>query len=365
MNIKLVVVCFYSFSVFWQCKTSSSQNSLTKSPRITVIQEGFIDCFSPSWDSTKNKWSFCEASACLFLNDSILIASDKPIPLHSSVFQVKLSGYSKVDSNLNYIDIKLLQEAQKYEDFSLSPDQKQIFLTTGFDRIKKDDATWNSYNTLLTWKLGNTPQVIAPKKQKGQVASLPIREQLSNALSNDTFPKGMPYFKVEGLAALPNQKLLFGIREMGKKYDDFNYSILFLEATYRIENNGQVVIDGDFKRVYEFKPNKANYPELKLPIALSSIEYSPLTDKIYMTTSFEQEGELGAYLWELTPKMLTQQANPRLFYHKNKEPYCMKHKAEGITIINKNHVFIVHDDDRELINGRQPHQTAYTILRLN
>ena len=34
---------------------------------------------------------------------------------------------------------------------------------------------------------------------------------------------GPPYFKVEGMAYLPGGTILFGIRETGARYDDFNY----------------------------------------------------------------------------------------------------------------------------------------------
>lgn len=131
------------------CQTTRNTSSLSAANyTVQSLEEGLIDCFPPTWDSLKNRWTFCELSAAVVYNQELLVASDKAIPKHSSVLKMTLeSGAINNPKSPEYLDEELIQNATKFEDFSISPNQKYIFLTTGFDRLKEND--WDAYNLSL------------------------------------------------------------------------------------------------------------------------------------------------------------------------------------------------------------------------
>ena len=56
---------------------------------------------------------------------------------------------------------------------------------------------------------------------------------MKRALANDAHPQGPAYWKVEALAAIPGNVLLFGIREVGESYKVFEYSVAAVMAVIR------------------------------------------------------------------------------------------------------------------------------------
>jgi len=191
-----------------------------------------------------------------------------------------------------------------------------------------------------------------------------LREAISKALSSPEFPKGMPYFKIEGLTAT-NNKLYFGIREEGKKYDEFKYKTKILTASYHFLGDS-LVLDNDFQTLSDIYPAVLE-PTLPKQLGLSSIEYDPQRKLFWILTSLEAENQLScAYLWWATEADLKKD---RLHLVKNRTtglPLKFTHKAEDITPIGNNRLFVIHDDDRNrtTISGktRQPHQAAYSII---
>jgi hypothetical protein len=182
----------------------------------------------------------------------------------------------------------------------------------------------------------------------------------------------MPYFKVEGLAAVPGNKLLFGIRELGAKYDDFNYAVKILSVPYTFDQ-GELIVGETFSLVYDYNP-RVN-PLLNHRVALSSIEYDPYQDRLYLLTSFEEgdsDESIGGYLWTLPMTAFNGGCAPKLVMQENATPLIFAHKAEGIAVLDASCVFVIHDDDRVLgrksIDNpetqfhREPHQAAYTII---
>lgn len=349
------------------CQMLRNSSSTNNSNYIAqTLEEGLIDCFPPYWDSLKNRWTFCELSAAVAYQQKLFVASDKTIPNHSSVLKMTIDdGNISNPKSPTYVDRELLQAAIKFEDFSISPDQKYIFLTTGFDRLKPDD--WDAYNCLLAWPADQVEnvQLLASSDRNGVKSSINLRQKIKAALADNNQPEGPKYFKVEGLAATPNQQLIFGIREMGNRYDDFQYKIVLLAINYKIDEKGQIKLGERMDAIYEFNPFKQDYPNLQLPIALSSIEYDIHHNHFYLTTSFEHDEKLGAYLWILDQKSIVDGAAPQLLKTIENLPFEMNHKAEAVSIIGKNKLLIIHDDDRSLIEGRKPHQSAFQILNIN
>ena len=82
---------------------------------------------------------------------------------------------------------------------------------------------------------------------------------------------------------------------------------------------------------------------------------------------------MSAFLWLLPIKNLESDAPPKLVLKgSDSDPLIFAHKGEGIAIINKTRIIIIHDDDRVLGRehvenpetqfSRQSNQAAYTII---
>lgn len=254
-------------------------------------------------------------------------------------------------------------------------------------RIAEDDtyplltsAELDPYNMLLAWSAGREDEVeiVARSTRDGITSSRSVRQRIAQALISDAFPQGPPYFKVEGLAALPDGRLLFGIRELGTSYEkgEFDYTMQIVSVSYEAGEAG-VSLGEDFRLIYEFDPSRVGALGDNV-VGLSSLEYDPHRDRLYVLTSYEREGEgdegLGGYLWTLSIEDLDSGYPPVLVHNSDGMPLEFAHKAEGIAVLDDRHVLVIHDDDRELGRDpvvdpekqfhRSPHQAAYTIVRL-
>jgi len=315
-----------------------------------IIDRDVIECFAGSLEKD-DKPIYCETSAVAYDGTVVVLASDKSVPCDgcSPVFAVKYAGNKLDTASRQYYTATPFVDATKYEDMTVTPDNKYIIATTGFDRVKSDSAEWNNYNTLLVWPTGDPDavKVVSPSAVDGVTSSVDLRTKFSNALKNADFPDGMPYFKVEGLAAIPGNKLLFGIRELGASYKEFDYAVKIVSASYTIED-GTLTLGDDFALIYDYSP------VLRQQVALSSLEYDRYGDRLYLLTSYEtadtDEG-LGGYLWTLSMSDLNANNAPRLVFKDVLTPLSFAHKAEGVTVISANRVLVIHDDDRVL--GRQ------------
>ena len=195
-----------------------------------IVERGVIECFKAGLTTSTGSPAQCETSAVVYTGHEVIMGSDKPISgdSRSAVFALKYDG-TRFDNNmLTYLTTPPFVNAIKYEDFTLTPDGKHIIATTSFDRVKTASSEWDAYNTLLMWPADHPEHVtiVSPTTRNGITSSMLLRQQLSSALKTNRFPDGMPYFKVEGLAAIPGGTLLFGIREWGAQYDDFDYAVI-------------------------------------------------------------------------------------------------------------------------------------------
>lgn len=381
-TIKLLLFAFVSVILFTNCNKKC--NNIAK-----IKEQGNFECFA---DSTKNETGECclngETSAVVYYSNKIFMAIDKVIPGHSPVFYTDYNRNSILEEKppyqegpifyakytqafnpkkLNILENKKLEDARKFEDFTLTPDNKYIFLSTAFNRIDP------KYNMLLAWDTKNKKaiNIVSPFiDENGFTSSMKIHENISKILFNNTDKEN--YFKIEGLAAIPDNKLLFGVREQGKSYADFDYCIKIIQVTYTVEN-GIIKLNNDFKLIYNYQPEKDL--NLELPIALSSIEYDKYNKRLYLLTSYEHSDTdtgVGAYLWTLPMKNLYKNLPPELVLKDDNKPLLFAHKSEGVSVIDKNTVFIINDDDRILGNAditdtetqffRKPNQSSYYIV---
>jgi hypothetical protein len=361
--MKTLLISLFSLLLIVGCQRPASK--LTTGG--VIVKEGLIDCFQSGLQAGgRELW--CEASAVLYDGKNLTLANDKDMPnADAAVFYWAYSESDMFGNKPTYLTQNLLKTSQKYEDFALTPDGKYAFLTTGFDRVKEGSNEWDSYNALLYWPATENLQMINPKAvhlKTGEKFSIGLRETLSKALLSPEFPTGMPYFKVEGFA-VSHDKMYFGIREEGKKYDDFKYKAKILTASYRFEGDS-LVLGNDFQTLADIDIASLQ-PNLPKPLALSCVEYDAKRNIFWLLTSMESETQgNSAYLWWASESELK---NDKLNIVKDRvtgQPLKFTHKAEDLTFIGHNRLLVIHDDDRNRTKvgtqTRQPHQAAYSIV---
>jgi hypothetical protein len=333
----------------------------------TITEQGLITCFSVG-TSPDGKPVWCEASAVAYDGHTVLIANDKNGPANlSPVFSKTPATLADSTQSPTYLMAPAYAEGQKYEDFAQTPNRNFVFLTTAFDRVKPGSTDWNGYNTILYWRTGDEqhPRVLAPSDTSR--SSIAYREKLARVLATNEFPDGVPYLKVEGLAAT-DQHLLFGIREVGESYTSFRPVDKIVAVSYFTEttNQGETLrLSDDWQVVTDFDPAKAE-PSLPQPLSLSSIEFDPYRNGFWLLTSLETKDSLDAYLWFITPADLFANKPFTLMRDSQGRPLRFGHKAEDLTPLDKNRLLVIHDDDRfQLPVGsqtRQPNQAPYAIV---
>ena len=363
-----------------------------------VVEEGLFRCFEPGSKQPRNPEmdAYCETSSAVFDGTHLIVGSDKLLPCDApaasshrglapatGVFAVPVGGNSGLGHGaVQYLTAPPFVEARKLEDMTITPDRCRLFATTGFDRARAGHD-WDPYNTLMTWEAGaehHGVAIIAETEANGFRSSVGLRAVLAAALASDAFPDGPPYFKVEGLAALPDDRLLFGVREVGASYLDYTHSIKIVSVPYSLSDRGDVLL-GPPTLAYDLDPSLLE-GHLQQRIALSSLEYDPFHDHVVLLTSFEvdksdeekTDEDVGGHLWTVTLDDIAANAPPRLVRKPDGKPLLLAHKAEAVAVLDQRTLVIVHDDDRVLGRDvildperhfrRQKHEAAYTIVEL-
>ncbi len=410
MNRHLIFKGLLILSFFTALQSCSERASTTA----YVLKEGYIDCFPEglSYSSTKNAKGSkkprpvtAEISGVAYYHNRLILLNDKPIPGTTPLMTIP---YDKafIHQRIKHIGNENVRKARKLEDVTLSPDLKYMFMITAFNRINNKNFKRDSYNMLFYRKLQDDlkgyDEVVDLTLREGYVSSLPLRKKIKKALKSKIYPDGPPYFKVEAIAAIPGNRLLIGIRAMGKSYKKFNYTITIIGATYALYTEKEKkkprkewkehfhFTGSGFKVLYRFNPYKYE-GLLELPIGLSSMEYDFFNDRLLLLTSYENnaiDGDLkvesdedvGGYLWSLPMQDFELNLPPELVMEEveqggitKKRPLHFAHKAEGITVLDPSTVFIIHDDDRRMGRAkitnprtqfsRKHNQAAYSIVR--
>jgi hypothetical protein len=331
----------------------------TSGTHASAIAESLVDCFPAGALEADGTPYFCEASATVIAEDRLLVASDKMLPQGTPLISIRRDGYRLVSSDVKPIMAQLPRSARKVEGLTRSADGQHIFASTAFDRYDPKSPRFDTYNVLLAWPAGQPEQaqMLSAQTRDGTTSSLPLRRALEDHL-------GVPYFKIEGLMALPGNRLVFGVREAGRSFSDFAYRIQFVEAGYAVDGQGLVSLRPGLRTLLDFKLGELH----KLPagLGLSSIEYEPERNRVYFTTSHETGNKLGAYLWQISLADLDKGGQPTIVLDDKGNPLHFDNKAEGIAIIDARHVLIIHDDDRVTggKHNRQPHQAVYTVVEI-
>lgn len=346
-----------------QCKASRITTIPGANLTAVITKQGLINCFEQGL-TVNGQPVWCEASAILYDGKKLIVANDKDMPdKRSSVFYWAFkNGFADTTQSPGYIDNPIFKRVKKIEDFALSPDGKIAFLSTAFDRVKPDNKEWDAYNTILYWQAENENEPRILSGDTPDSTSVFLRKIISAALTSTDFPQGMPYFKIEGLAVTDHQ-LYMGIREEGKKFDDFKYKVKVITVPYTT-TNGNVSIGKECKIIADLNIS-ALQPSLQQPMGLSGIEYDHFNNRFLILTSFENGEQLGAYLWTATQSEL-ENNKMNLVKDGQGNPLAFSNKSEDIAIINKRKIIIIHDDDRVKTTTtgqiRQPNQATYSVV---
>ena len=356
-----------------------------KQPTAKIIERGVIDIYEKELKNKDGDTYHCETSAVVYAGGLLIFGMDDKFPItpqnrRSSVFYIEYSNFPKEPDG--FYTAEPFIDAEKYEDFTITPDDRYVIATTAFDRIDPDGTSkWDGFNTLLIWPVGSPQEVkiISPSTNNGITSSVGLRKKISSALPTNQYTKGVPYFKIEGIAAVPENKLLLGIRGLGEKHTNFNYAFKIISVSYSIEND-ELAFTDDFKLIYDYDVYKEE-KKLGQIVGLSSIEYDKYHKRLYILTSYEKEDnnntdeDLGGYLWVLPMDDLYSKNDPELVLNiDNDKPLHFAHKCEAITVINKEILIVVHDDDKvtgrkDVVNpeiqfSRQHNQMAYTTVKI-
>lgn len=344
--------------------------------RATTLAKDVFPCFDAGLLDDAGKAVNAEISAVAWDGQRLIMASDKPIPgqQRSAVFALECTrdGHPK-PSTLTYYTAPLIRSANKYEDFALTVSGDHIIATTGFDRYSADNVDTHQYNQLLVWPSGqpDNARVVADTEDDGVDSSVGVRKQLSALLD-------APYFKIEGLATLPgpdgdDDLLVFGVREIGQDFANFRYAVCLVGVPYRMDGD-DLALTGDFRVLYDFDPT--GWPGLRYEVGVSSLEYDPPNNRLYILTSFEVENDDGSsanggYLWAISIDDFHARRDPELIYDEQGEALEFANKAEGLAVMDAEHILVAYDPDRNLglAEGhrkatREPHEAPYTLLKI-
>lgn len=371
------VFLFFGLLILFGCSTP--QGALNYESRVSVdgkiTHTGIIDCFEEGLSYDAGVPVYCETSAVLKRGDELLIGIDKPVPGEalSPVFTMPISVLEEKEvtkEQLKYISAAPFKDVAKIEAFANAGDSL-FFCSTAFDRIR-DTPEWDNYNALLTWQSTDYSDIgyVLPEQNGDVISSKLVRFSLQKALANEQFPDGPPYFKVEALTVLPGDRLIFGVREMGESYQNFEYTFILVETTLNKGTFG-IMPSPDFKKIYEFKPEANSHL-----LGLSDLTYQASTNSLIALTSYEGTGDeatkpMYAYLWVLPLNRLSQNTPPIPVLADGK-PLEIPYKGEGIVMLDDRTVFVLHDEDRRAtqvdLDGqlvmKKPNQAIFSIIKL-
>jgi hypothetical protein len=364
INLIILLPIFVAIS---GCQTAPPLAPLPAAAMITAqpLASGLLNCSPPPTNANDTKNISCEASAVGVHGSEIIVANDKPFQA-TSFMRFALPGQSdwgELSSQLpSYLNYETFSNVIKAESMSRTPDDKWILVSTAYDRYDPASPRFDPYSVLLAWPVGQpeAARVVQPSTRNGVTSSVEIRHRIERQL-------GVPYFKIEGLAILPGNRLVFGVRESGESYKKFNYRIALLGTHYSIDNQGAWTLGETFETLLDFVPEDTNLPQ---GIGLSSIEYNPTLRRLFMLTSTEVNGSLGAYLWSISLDELDKQPlearRPSMVRSPDGRPFQLNNKSEGMDFIDPHTLLIVSDNDRVTggARNRQIHQSPYDVLRI-
>jgi len=341
------------------CATGKCDQAPLVSAQAT--EHGLFTCFAPELLDTQGRPGSCEPSGVILDGHDIVVVSDKEVPLKAPVFAMTYAADKLPTATPAYFESPILSGASKLEGITLTPD-RTVLAVTAFDRPEA------LFNMLVTWPAGHPDQAAIVAATAGATSSLDLRAGIQAALASPKFPTGPAYFKLEGIAAVDDQ-MIFGVRQIGETKETAEFTFKMISTSYAIAN-GSVTLGDSFELVYEHDLATSAEVAGHQGVGLSDVGYDPASDRLWMTTSFEDSVQLeglGGFLWTMPVDALRTHREPSLVRDAARAPLVFSHKPEGITVLDPTHLLVVYDDDRALGTGaeaRTQNQAAYSVLEI-
>lgn len=309
-------------------------SAISQNQHFKIIKSAYLKCFDTVVYKKNGKPYTSEPSTVSYYRGSLFVGNDKTCPFdYSSIFAIKFTD-SLLSKNITYTKDQLYKNVKKFESSTITADSNFFIFSGAYSW-----AEHKKYNRAIFFSTKNP--------QKGDILQVEngkeIREKLLKAIENKETSQKPDYIKVEGLAALPDNHLLFGIREMGKTYKDFKYTITIVEAKLKTKGN-KLLLSNKFKKIYHYKPD-SKYGD----IGLSAMEYNPYDSCLYVVSSVEKgttSKDLGAYLWKIKLDDLYKNKPLTPILDQNNNHFRFNHKIEGLTFVAPNKILLIADDDR-------------------
>ena len=318
--------------------------------RANIQESGLVACVQPGALDAKGKVLTCETSAVTVIGDRVLIANDKQVaPPAAQVFSLPLESlhgevaFETIRPELH----EWVTQVRKIEDITRSEAHDLTLITTAFDRTPEtggpDGARFN--NLLAIWGQAVEHADVMAHQSVDIVSSIALRERFLRALATSEFPVGPPYFKIEGLAVIPPNNLLFGIRETGPDFEHPRYGMTVLHGRFSEDEHGAIVLSERFQRL-----------DLKLPegaasnLGLSAMAYDHKRKGTWIAGSIEgAEGEpMRSQLFFLPDKRWREGRLDSVLAHRGALQFDLPYKLEGITMLDDHTILGVCDEDRTL-----------------
>ena len=353
---------------------TATAHAAPTAPRGRIDREGTFPCWPPGAVGERT----CEISGAIWTRRGLVVATDKPLEggHFSHVWRTSLPG-GPVTRRAE-LRAPAFLASTKIEGLASDPAGDWCFATTSFSWFVPDaPAQADSWNVLVAWREGapEAAHIVEPTVRGGVTSSASLIPRMRAALATASSPEGPAWFKIEGLAVLPGQRLAFGVRAIGPSHVEKTMVGVVIAARYAV-CRGRVRIVGRFRKIVDWEPSAL----VGRPAGVSGLEYDAASHRLLLLTSFEAErastpDDLDGWAWVLPDAERCRGRAPALVRDATGAPLRFGHKPEAITKVGPQRYLVIHDDDRVLgappgtasAGGEVPrarHEARYAYLRL-
>ncbi len=325
-----------------------------------VLQEGNFNYYTSKEGVVG---STVEGSSVLYNGKDILVSLKKSIKEVSSTASIEFSK-TFMNNPVRYSTNQLFQNLI-VKDFTLTFDKKFSFAL-----VCSPDQT---NDQLVFWTFMNPEDIKPIKPNPGE--NFTLKSAILNSL-NLHFKDSIINFKLDGLAALPNNKLLIGVTEVTNERDQNSSVFTLIEVGYTITNQGIVFLKNDFRLALNFETFEND--RIRENISLVAMEFDPDNSRILFLTKFtniKRETDMGGYLLGMSLyNIQLGEGYPYIFENSNGNVFVFDHQPGGLTYVNRNIFFILNDDETYLGDSkrrhkktweRSPNQLSYTVIKVD
>lgn len=309
----------------------------------------------------------CEVSAIIYHDGELLFLNDKPLPALPVALRASIDSKGGL-SPLIAGTFSPLDQATKFEAAAQAVDDPIDFAITAFDRFDPAHAGWDRFNAFFYWPRGRVDQaqLIQSTERESVVSSIKLRSVFQSVIKT-------PYFKIEGLAALPGRRLMFGIRETGLSFREPKFRFLVLAMRYSINYDKSIELLDEVSVLADWSARDLIRGETKADPSkdwgLSSIEYCADKDQLFFLLSAESKKGMEGFLLTQHRAQFLAGARPSIVRDQKGAAIHFSHKPEGMAVIGSDcRLLIAHDDDR-FLGGIPPRahlgQMVYSVIEFS